>query len=79
MGDGGLAGVRYPCGGGIFTLRGGTTMTTMDPNEVGGGRRQRNTLRQSRRRTIGLSMAALVFGVIYLAATVVFVVVVFLR
>jgi hypothetical protein len=75
MGDGGLAGVRYPCGGGIFAseARGGTTMTTMDHNEVGGGRRQRNTLRHSRRRPIGLSMAALIFGVIYLAATVVFV------
>ena len=54
-------------------------MTTMDPIEVGGERRQRNTLRRSRRRTIGLSMAALVFGVIYLAAMVVFVAVVFLR
>jgi hypothetical protein len=51
----------------------------MAPKEVGGERRQRNTLRRSRRRTIGLSMAALVFGVIYLAATVVFVAVVFLR
>ncbi len=59
--------------------RGGTTMTTTDPKEVGGERRQRNTLRRHRRRTIGLSMAALVFGVIYLAAMVVFVAVVFLR
>jgi hypothetical protein len=66
--------------GGIFTLRGGTTMTTIDYNAVGGGRRQRNTLRRSRRRTIGLSMAALVFGVIYLAVTVVFIAtVLFLR
>jgi hypothetical protein len=82
MDDGGLAGVRYPCGGGIFAseARGGTTMTTMDHNEgLGGVRRQRNTIRRYRRRTIGLSMAALVFGVIYLAATVVFVAVVFLR
>ena len=53
--------------------RGGTTMTTMDPKEVGGERRQRNTLRRSRRRTIGLSMAALVFGVVYLAVAVVFI------
>jgi hypothetical protein len=59
--------------------RGGTTMTTTDPKEVGGGRRQRNTIRRYRRRTIGLSTAALVFGDIYLAATVVFVAVVFLR
>ncbi len=59
--------------------RGATTMTTTDPKEVGGVRRQRNTLRRHRQRTIGLSMAALVFGVVYLAATVVFVAVVFLR
>ncbi len=52
-------------------------MTTMDPKEVGGARRQRNTIRRYRRRTIGLSMSALVYGVIYLAATVVFVAVVF--
>ena len=54
-------------------------MTTTDPKEFGGVRRQHNTLRRHRRRTIGLSMAALIFGVIYLAATVVFVAVVFLR
>ena len=66
---------------GTFTseARGGTTMTTTDPKEVGGVRRQRNTLRRSRRRTIGLSMAALVFGVVYLAVAVVFIAVLFLR
>ena len=60
--------------------RGGATMTTTDPKEVGGVGRQRNTLRRSRRRTIGLSMAALIFGVAYLAVTVVFIAtVLFLR
>jgi len=59
--------------------RGGTTMTTTDPKEVGGVRRQRNTLRRHRRRTIGLSMAALVFVVAYLAVAVVFIAVLFLR
>ena len=53
--------------------RGGTTMTTTDPKEVGGVRRQHNTLRRHRRRTIGLSMAALIFAVVYLAVTVVFI------
>ncbi len=59
--------------------RGGTTMTTTDPKEFGGVRRQRNTLRRHRRRTIGLSMAALIFGVAYLAVTVVFIAILFLR
>jgi hypothetical protein len=79
VGDGGLAGVRYPCGGGIFTLRGGTTMTTMDHNEVGGGRRQRNTIRRYRRRTIGLSMAALVLAVVYLLVVTALLAILFLR
>ena len=59
--------------------QGGTIMTTTDPKEVGGERRQRNTLRRHRRRAIGLSMAALIFGVAYLAVAVVFIAVLFLR
>ena len=59
--------------------RGGTTMTTTDPKEVGGVRRQRNTFRRHRRRTIGLSMAALIFGVVYFVVMAAFIAVVFLR
>jgi hypothetical protein len=46
-------------------------MTTTDPKEIGGARRQRYNLRRHRQSTIGLSMAALVFGVVYLAVAVV--------
>jgi hypothetical protein len=54
-------------------------MTAADPKEVGGARRQRYNLRWHQQRTIGLSMAALVFGVVYLAVAVVFIAVLFLR
>ena len=54
-------------------------MATTDSKEVGGVRRQRNTIRRHRRRTIGLSMAALVFGVVYLVVMAAFIAVVFLR
>jgi hypothetical protein len=54
-------------------------MATTDPKEFVGVRRQRNTIRRYRRRTIGLSMAALIFGVVYLVVVAAFIAVVFLR
>ncbi len=54
-------------------------MTTTDPKEIGSVQRQRYNISRHRRRTIGLSMAALVFGVVYLAVAVVFIAVLFLR
>jgi hypothetical protein len=54
-------------------------MATTDSKEVGGVRRQRNTIRRHRRRTIGLSMAALVLGVVYLLAMTVLLAILFLR